>query len=140
MRFAKITDRVAGLGSDKWAVHFEGKQRRDAGEKLIFLSIGEPDTPPASAILDVAATRMKQGRTRYSGGNGEEPLLQALSAHYSKQTGRAIAVVPPDSCVLRRPVLHLAGLEIRQRSVGVHPAARQDPRRSLAGTRRCNAL
>ena len=91
MRFAKITERVAGLGSDKWAVHFEGKQRLAAGEKMIFLSIGEPDLPPASAILDVAATRMKQGRTRYSGGNGEAPLLDALSQHYTKQTGRPIA-------------------------------------------------
>ena len=91
MRFAKITDRVAGLGSDKWAVHIEGKQRRAAGEKVIFLSIGEPDLPPAAAILDVAATRMKEGRTKYSGGNGEASLLNALSAHYTKQTGRFIA-------------------------------------------------
>ena len=90
MRFAKITDRVAGLGSDKWAVHFEGKQRRAAGEDMIFLSIGEPDLPPASAIIDVAAKQMKAGRTRYSGGNGEAPLLEALAAHYTKQTGRAI--------------------------------------------------
>ncbi len=90
MRFAKITDRVAGLGSDKWAVHFEGKLRRAAGEKVIFLSIGEPDLPPAAAILDVAAKRMKEGRTKYSGGNGEEPLLNALSRHYTRQTGRVI--------------------------------------------------
>jgi arginine:pyruvate transaminase len=91
MRFAKITERVAGLGSDKWAVHFEGKQRRQAGEKLIFLSIGEPDLPPAPAIIDVAAQQMKAGRTRYSGGNGEAHLLEALAAHYTKQTGRVIA-------------------------------------------------
>ena len=91
MRFAKITDRVAGLGSEKWAVHFEGRQRRAAGDKLIFLSIGEPDLPPPVAILDVAAQRMKAGRTKYSGGNGEAPLLAALSAHYTKQTGRKIA-------------------------------------------------
>ncbi len=91
MRFAKITDRVANLAANKWAVHFEGKQRRDAGEKLIFLSIGEPDLPPAPAILEVAAKKMQAGRTRYSGGNGEAPLLDALSKHYTKQTGRAIA-------------------------------------------------
>ena len=91
MRFAKITDRVANLAANKWAVHVEGKQRRDAGEKLIFLSIGEPDLPPAPAILDVAAKQMKAGRTRYSGGNGEGPLLNALSQYYTAQTGRAIA-------------------------------------------------
>lgn len=91
MRFAKISERVSGLGSDKWAVHFEGKQRLAAGEKLIFLSIGEPDLAPASAILDVAAKQIKAGRTRYSGGNGEPPLLEALARHYTKQTGRMIA-------------------------------------------------
>ena len=91
MRFAKITDRVASLAADKWAVHFEGKQMLAAGKNMIFLSIGEPDLPPAPAILDVAAQQMKAGRTRYSGGNGEEPLLQALSQHYTKQTGREIA-------------------------------------------------
>ena len=91
MRFAKITDRVANLAADKWAVHFEGKQRRGAGEKLIFLSIGEPDLPPAPAILDVAAKQMKAGRTRYSGGFGEDTMLAALSQHYTKQTGREIA-------------------------------------------------
>ena len=90
MRFAKFTSRVAGLGSDKWAVHFEGKVRQDAGEKLIFLSIGEPDLAPAPAILDVAAMQLKAGRTRYSGGNGEAQLLKALAKHYTKQAGREI--------------------------------------------------
>ena len=90
MRYAKISERVSGLGSDKWAVHFEGKQRRDSGESLIFLSIGEPDLAPASAILDVAAQQIKAGRTRYSDGNGEPPLLEALAKHYTKQTGRKI--------------------------------------------------
>jgi len=91
MRFAKITSRVAGLGSDKWAVHFEGKQRKAAGEDVIFLSIGEPDLPPAKAILEMASTQMMAGRTRYSGGNGEAPLLASLAEFYSKQTGRSIS-------------------------------------------------
>ena len=32
MRYAKITERLEGLGSDKWAVHIEGKHREAAGE------------------------------------------------------------------------------------------------------------
>ena len=46
MKLAAITQRLSGLGSDKWAVHIEGKRRAAAGENLIFLSIGEPDAPP----------------------------------------------------------------------------------------------
>ncbi|MDE2385681.1 MAG: pyridoxal phosphate-dependent aminotransferase [Alphaproteobacteria bacterium] len=90
MRYAEITQRVAGLGSDKWAVHIEGKNRRAAGEKMIFLSIGEPDLPPAPAILDVAARQMKAGRTRYSSGQAEHNLLEVLARFYTKQTGRVI--------------------------------------------------
>ena len=45
MKLASITQRLSGLGSDKWAVHIEGKRRAGAGEDLIFLSIGEPDAP-----------------------------------------------------------------------------------------------
>ena len=62
MRFAKITDRLQGLGSEKWAVHIEGKRRSALGEDLIFLSIGEPDFPPPKAIMDVADRQMRAGR------------------------------------------------------------------------------
>ncbi len=85
-----MADRVAGLGAEKWAVHIEGKRRSLSGEDLIFLSIGEPDLPPPRAILDVAAQAMFAGRLHYSGGNGERPVLEALAAHYTRQTGRVI--------------------------------------------------
>lgn len=91
MKYAKITERLAGLGSEKWAVHIEGKRRAAAGEPMIFLSIGEPDAPPPTAIMDVANRQMRAGRTRYSNGRGEPEVLQALSDHYSKRTGRTVA-------------------------------------------------
>ena len=91
MKFASITQRLAGLGSDKWAVHIEGKRRAAAGESLIFLSIGEPDAPPPTAIMDVANRQMRAGRTRYAYSRGEVELLQSLSKLYSKSTGRLIS-------------------------------------------------
>lgn len=90
MRFASITDRLSGLGSEKWAVHIEGRRRADHGEPMIFLSIGEPDLPPPAAILETAASRMKAGRIRYSNGRGEPAVLGALSRLYSRRTGRDI--------------------------------------------------
>lgn len=90
MRFAAITDRLAGLGSEKWAVHIEGKRRAALGEKMIFLSIGEPDAPPPAAVMDVAERQMRAGRTRYSNGRGEPEVLAALSRMYSRRTGRAV--------------------------------------------------
>lgn len=91
MRYAKITERLEGLGSDKWAVHIEGKDREAGGEKLIFLSIGEPDAAVPEAIMDVADRQMRSGRTRYSNGRGEPGILRALSGMYSQRTGRHVS-------------------------------------------------
>ena len=91
MRFAKITDRLSGLGSDKWAVHIEGRRRADLGEAMIFLSIGEPDAAPPAAIMDVANRQMRAGRTRYAAGRGEADVLRALSRHYTERTGRLVS-------------------------------------------------
>ena len=91
MKFSSITGRLTGLGSEKWAVHIDGKQRAQRGENLIFLSIGEPDLPPPAAIIDVAHRQMRAGRTRYSSGRGEPDLLRALARVYSERTGRTIS-------------------------------------------------
>lgn len=91
MRYAKITERLEGLGSDKWAVHIEGKAREAKGDKLIFLSIGEPDAAVPEAIMDVANRQMRAGRTRYSNGRGEPEILRALSNMYSGRTGRHVS-------------------------------------------------
>ena len=90
MKFAKVTDRLGGLGSEKWAVHIEGKRRAGLGEALIFLSIGEPDAPPPAAILDEATRQMKAGRLRYADGRGEPSARRALARLYTSQTGRTI--------------------------------------------------
>ncbi|MFO1034500.1 MAG: pyridoxal phosphate-dependent aminotransferase [Hyphomicrobiales bacterium] len=90
MKYASIATRLAGLGSEKWAVHIEGRQRALKGEKLIFLSIGEPDLPPPKAIIDVAERQMRAGRTRYSAGRGEHGVRDALARHYTRQMGRDI--------------------------------------------------
>ena len=90
MRYATITDRLSGLGSEKWAVHIEGKRRAAHGENLIFLSIGEPDAPPPAAIFDMVDRQMRAGRTRYAASRGEPGVLRALSRIYTGRTGRAI--------------------------------------------------
>ena len=91
MRFASISGRLKGLGSDKWAVHIEGAKRRARGEDVIMLSIGEPDFAAPTAIIDVAERQMRSGRTRYSSGRGEPEVLAAIADHYSARTGRRIS-------------------------------------------------
>jgi arginine:pyruvate transaminase len=95
MRFAPIVDRLSGLGSAKWAVHVRAKEMLAEGRDLIMLSIGEPDVPPATALLDAAKAGIDAGRLGYSNGRGEPKLLAALAARYSARTGRTIA---PSQC------------------------------------------
>ena len=87
MKFAPISDRLAGLGAAKWAVHAEGLRRANAGKPIILLSIGEPDLPPPASVLDAAATAMRSGRTRYAHGQGEPQTLAAIANHLTKRSG-----------------------------------------------------
>jgi arginine:pyruvate transaminase len=90
MRFASVTDRLAGLGSDKWAVHIRAREMKRAGDEIIELTIGEPDIPTPTDMIDVAERAMRAGRTGYSNGRGEPGVLTALSAKYTARTGRQI--------------------------------------------------
>ncbi|PRD41499.1 aminotransferase [Phyllobacterium phragmitis] len=90
MRYASVTNRLAGLGSDKWAVHIRAREMRQAGAEIIELTIGEPDIPTPSDMIDVADRAMRAGRTGYSNGRGEPGVLAALAAKYSERTGRPI--------------------------------------------------
>ena len=87
MKFAPISDRLSGLGAAKWAVHAEGLHRANLGEKIIMLSIGEPDLPPPASVLDAAASSMRAGRTRYAHGQGEPETLAAIANHLTRRSG-----------------------------------------------------
>lgn len=91
MRYARITDRLQGLGSDKWAVHIEGKRRQASGRDMIMLSIGEPDFHPPASLVGMIDDRIRAGRTRYSNGRGEPEVLEAIAAHYAKRSGHEVA-------------------------------------------------
>jgi arginine:pyruvate transaminase len=90
MRYATVTERLAGLGGAKWAIHARARALAAAGRDVIELTIGEPDVPTPPALADLAAAAMRAGRTGYSNGRGEPALLAALAARYSARRGRAI--------------------------------------------------
>jgi arginine:pyruvate transaminase len=90
MKYASITDRLAGLGSGKWEVHYRARALKAEGREVIELTIGEPDIPTDAALLDICDAAMRAGRTRYSSGRGEPALLDAIAAKYSRRTGRQI--------------------------------------------------
>lgn len=92
MRTASILDRVAGLGSDKWRVHFRARQMLARGEPVILLTIGEPDQPTPAALVEATHRALLAGRTGYSNGRGEARVLQALAAMYSARSGRPVGI------------------------------------------------
>ncbi|MGB8861009.1 MAG: pyridoxal phosphate-dependent aminotransferase [Ilumatobacteraceae bacterium] len=91
MRYASISDRLAGLGSEKWAVHVEGRRRRAAGRQLIMLSIGEPDLAPPAAVLDAAVAAILAGRTKYSEGQGERTVRRAIAEMMTRRSGLPVS-------------------------------------------------
>ena len=90
MQYATITSRLAGLGSDKWALHSAANRRKQAGQEGSNRTIGEPDVPTSQRRIQTATQAMAAGRTGYSNGRGEPQLLQALCDKYSSLTGRDI--------------------------------------------------
>jgi arginine:pyruvate transaminase len=96
MKYASVSDRLAGLGEAKWAVHFAGKQRAAAGQPVILLSIGEPDLPPPAAVVEQAVTSLRSGRTRYSSGSGEIAARRAIATRLARRSGLEVS---PDQIV-----------------------------------------
>lgn len=85
MRYASITDRLASLGSEKWAVHVEARRRKAKGVPIIELTIGEPDLPPHESLIAEATRSMIAGRHRYSNGRGEPAVVDALVRKYFRR-------------------------------------------------------
>ncbi|MDQ2066105.1 pyridoxal phosphate-dependent aminotransferase [Xinfangfangia sp. CPCC 101601] len=90
MRFADVTDRLAGLGSEKWEVHTLARAAKAEGRAVIELTIGEPDAPTPPELITEAGRAMSAGRTGYSNGRGEPALVTALARRYSARRGRTI--------------------------------------------------
>ena len=88
MKYAAVTDHLAGLGSDKWTLNAAAHRRAKAGHRVINLTIGEPDVPTPDALIETACAAMQAGRTGYSNGRGEDSLLDALSARYTTRLNR----------------------------------------------------
>ncbi|QPM92388.1 pyridoxal phosphate-dependent aminotransferase [Pseudooceanicola algae] len=91
MKTTAITRRLSGLGGAKWSVHFKAVQRIAEGHDVIQLTIGEPDIPTSPNLIEAACDAMRQGRTTYSKGEGEDGLRDALAERYGARIGRPVS-------------------------------------------------
>lgn len=91
MKYAEITTRLAGLGGAKWEIHARARAMQAKGDRVIQLTIGEPDVATPAPLIAAAKAAMDAGRLGYSNGRGEAGLLAALAKRYTARSGRAIA-------------------------------------------------
>lgn len=86
-RFSPLVDRLAGRGSSAWRIHFEAALRRDKGEDVILLTVGDPDQKPPEAMVEALVTSLREGRTGYAAIVGPMKLREAIAARVTKRTG-----------------------------------------------------
>jgi len=99
MRFAPLVERVAGRGSGAWAVHIEARRRQEAGEDVIFLTVGDPDQDAPAEVIEATVDALRRGRTGYAAIVGYPALRAAIAARVERRSLRPcnadnIAVVP----------------------------------------------
>ena len=59
MRYSPLTQRLQGLGGDKWQVHNLAWQMQAEGRDVIDMTIGEPDVPCPPALIETAYAAMR---------------------------------------------------------------------------------
>jgi len=99
MRFSPRVDRLAGHGADAWSVHVEARRRQQAGEDIIFLTVGDPDQEPPEIVIEATIAALRHHRTGYAAIVGFPALREAIAARVAQRTGQPctadnVAVVP----------------------------------------------
>jgi arginine:pyruvate transaminase len=91
MKYSPLVERIAGRGAGAWSINFEAIRRRDAGEDIISLTVGDPDQAPPAAIIDAAVTALRNYRTHYAPISGYPALRRAIAARVARRTGKPCA-------------------------------------------------
>jgi len=89
MRYSPLAERIAGTGRGAWDIHAEAARRREAGEDIIFLTVGDPDQDPPAAVIEATVAALRSHRTHYSPTIGYPAVRQAIAARVARRTGQA---------------------------------------------------
>src|SRR5262249_6473260 len=87
----------------------------EAGEDIIFLTVGDPDQDPPDAVIEGTIAALRRGRTGYSGIIGFPAVREAIATRVARRTGQPCAtdnvcVVPGAQGGLSCAIQCLAGL------------------------------
>ena len=92
MRYAPLVQRIGGHGAAAWDTHIEARRRQEAGEDIIFLTVGDPDQDPPGSVIEATVAALRAGRTGYSAIIGYPALRGAIAAPRTRsccRTGRS---------------------------------------------------
>ena len=89
MRFSPLVDRISGRGAGAWRIHIEAVRRRDAGQDVIFLTVGDPDQAPPESAIEATIDALRRHRTGYSSMIGYPRVREAIAARFQRRTGHS---------------------------------------------------
>ena len=88
---SELSRRLAAEGAGVWQVHNEALARRNRGDDVIVLSVGDPDFPTPPEITEYLVRQVNRGRTHYSPAGGEPELLAAIASLETGVEGRSFS-------------------------------------------------
>lgn len=97
LRYSHLVERIGDRGADAWNNHFRALEMADRGERVVFLSLGDPDFDTPQHIVAAAKASLDAGRTHYTPLPGERRLREAVAAQYRRHSG---CVVEADQVVI----------------------------------------
>lgn len=86
----KPSSRISGIlpsGKDGWEVHFAAMARKQAGEPIIMLSIGDHDFDTPEPTVEACVTAVRAGHHHYIQLPGLPRLRQAMAEASTRATG-----------------------------------------------------
>jgi arginine:pyruvate transaminase len=110
MKYASMVDRLDTAAAYAWAIHDKARKRRNDGEDIILLSVGDPDFDTPRAITAAAIESLQAGRTHYGFFAGEPALRQAIADRHLTLTGQVVSLDQVVICPGAQNALYAAAL------------------------------
>ncbi|NGO50115.1 pyridoxal phosphate-dependent aminotransferase [Allomesorhizobium camelthorni] len=88
----KPSDRISGIvpsGKDGWEIHFAAMNRKQAGENIIMLSVGDHDFDSPSETVEACIAALRAGHHHYTQLPGIPRLREAMAKISTQCTGVA---------------------------------------------------
>ena len=85
---SRMAQHLSPSKDDVWAIHYEAASRKEAGEDIILMSVGDPDFATPKDISTQLLLSIDAGRTHYSPPAGELNLRTAIAELETQSTGR----------------------------------------------------